>query len=247
MNEAEGARRMEIHNVTEDIVLDAVNEIFDEIEREGKIDRPCTCFQCRLDTACYALNRSVPRYVVSSRGVARAETDSIEKQQEEADVVSLIHEGLQKIAKSKRPHFEHQGKREGPHLIEGPVYNFPTFVGRVFNGQNFEPLIDIDVFLLAEGRLAPMLDANFQNPYRLVSNTAGTFSFWPQPVRAVSIGLERKFEFAVAASAPGLEELKHHFEVTVTSEHQVSTSFSMERTFKLPDLYLFPPGGEEDN
>lgn len=246
MNEAGGTRRMEIHNVTEDIVLDAVNEIFDEIEREGKPNRPCTCFQCRLDTACYALNRSVPRYVVSSRGVARAETDSIEKQQEEADVVSLIYEGLQKIAKSKRPHFEHQNRKDGPVLAEGPVFNFPTLVGRVFNGQNFEPMVDIDVFLLADGKLSPMLDANFQNPYRLVSNTAGTFSFWPQPVRADSVGEERKFEFAVAAAAPGLEELRHYFEVTVTSEHQVATSFNMDRTFKLPDLYLFPPGGDED-
>jgi competence protein ComFB len=238
---------MEIHNVTEDIVLDAVNEIFDEIEREAKADRPCTCYQCRLDTACYALNRLTPRYVVSSRGVARAETDSIEKQQEEADVVSLVHEGMQKIAKSKRPHFEHLNRRESPRVAEGPVFNFPTLVGRVFNGQNFEPLIDIDVFLLSEGKLTPMLDPNFQNPYRLISNTAGTFSFWPQPVPAEGIGIERKFEFAVAAAAPGLEELRHYFEVTVTSEYEATTSFSMQRTYKIPDLYLFPPGEEQDN
>lgn len=236
-----GARRMEIHNVTEDIVLDAVNEIFDEIEREGKPDRPCTCFQCRLDTACYALNRCAPRYVVSSRGVARAETDSIEKQQEEADVVSLIHEGLQKIAKSKRPHFEHQSKKEAPVLASGPVFNFPTVVGRVFDGKTFTPLVDIDVFLLSEGKLAPMLDANFQNPYRLVANTAGTFSFWPKPIPAEKEGLERKFEFSVAAASPGLEELRHYFELTVVSEHEAETSFSMQRTFKIQDLYLFPP------
>lgn len=238
---------MEIHNVTEDIVLDAVNEIFDEIEREGKADRPCTCFQCRLDTACYALNRCAPRYVVSSRGVARAETDSIERQQEEADVVSLIHEGLQKIAKSKRPHFEHQNRKEAPQVAEGPVFNFPTIVGRVFNGQNFEPLVDIDVFLMSEGKLSPMLDANFQNPYRLVANTAGTFSFWPKPIKADAEGMEKKFEFAVAAAAPGLDELRHHFELTLVSEHEAATSFSMQRTFKIQDLYLFPPGDEQDD
>lgn len=236
---------MEIHNVTEDIVLDAVNEIFDDIENEGKKDRPCTCFQCRLDTACYVLNRSAPRYVVSSRGVARAETDSIERQQEDADVVSLIHEGIHKIAKSMRPHFEHRSDRDAPAVAEGPVFNFPTIIGRVFNGQNFEPLIDIDVFLLHEGKLAPMLDPNWQNPYRLISNTAGTFSFWPEPVAAQKEGIERKFEFAVAAAAPGLEELRHFFEVTLTSEHEAARSFSMQRTFKLPDLYLFPPETEE--
>ncbi len=246
MSATGGARRMEIHNVTEDIVLDAVNEIFDEIEREGKADRPCTCFQCRLDTACYALNRCTPRYVVSSRGVARAETDSIEKQQEEADVVSLIHEGLQKIAKSKRPHFEHQSKKEAPHLAAGPVFNFPTIIGRIFDGKTFSPLADIDVFLLADGKLAPMLDANFQNPYRLVTNTAGTFSFWPKPIAAEKEGIERKFEFAIAAAAPGLEELRHYFEITIVSEHEAATSFSMQRTYKIQDLYLFPPEDEQD-
>ena len=237
---------MEIHNVTEDIVLDAVNEIFDEIEREGKKDRPCTCFQCRLDTACYALNRLTPRYVVSSRGVARAETDSIEHQQEEADVVSLIHEGLQKINKSKRPHFEHQSERERPADFQGPAFNFPTVIGRLFNGNNFEPVNDVDVFLHADGKPAEMLDPNWQNPYRLVPATAGTFSFWPKPIPAETVGEERTFEFSVSAAAPGFEELRHFFEVTIKSEHVTALSFSMQRTLKLPDMYLFPPGGEED-
>jgi competence protein ComFB len=70
---------MEIHNTTEDMVLSIVHDIFDAIEKEGKPDRPCTCYQCRLDTACYVLNRISPKYVVSSRGVARAESDTMEK------------------------------------------------------------------------------------------------------------------------------------------------------------------------
>lgn len=237
---------MEIHNVTEDIVLDAVKEIFDEIEGEGKPDRPCTCFQCRLDTACYALNRLPSRYVVSSRGVARAETDSIEHQQEEADIVSLIHEGLQKINKSKRPHFDHLNERERPEEeIPGPVFNFPTIIGRIFNGHNFEPMNEVDVYLLAEGKPVEMLDPNWQNPYRLVPVTAGTFSFWPKPLAAEAIGAERTFGFSVSATAPGFEELRHFFEVTVTGEHEKITSFSMQRALKLPDMYLFPPDDEE--
>jgi competence protein ComFB len=238
---------MEIHNSTEDIVLQTVNEIYDEIEREGKPDRPCTCYQCRLDTACYVLNRSAPRYVVSSRGAVRAETESIVRQQEEADVVSLIHEGLQKIAKSMRPHFEHNAAmREAPVAAEGPRFNIPTIIGRVFNGANFEPLTDIDVTLLYCGKKAEMVDPNWQNPFKLVSNTAGAFSFWPEGESADAPGISRKFEFTVVASGNGYEELRHFFEIEVVSEARAAESFSVQRTFKLPDLYLFPPGEDEE-
>lgn len=238
---------MEIHNSTEDIVLRTVNEIFDEIERGGKADRPCTCYQCRLDTACYALNRTSPRYVVSSRGAVRAESETMVRQQEDADVVSLIHEGLQKIAKSRRPHFEHDAAvREAPTMVEGPAFNIPTIIGRIFNGANFEPMSDIEVTLLCAGKKATMIDPNWQNPYKLVANTAGTFSFWPTSEAAEAPSIARKFEFAVVASGNGFEELRHFFEIEVFSEPKAAGSFSMQRTFKLPDLYLFPPGDDEE-
>ncbi len=238
---------MEIHNGTEDIVLRMVNEICDAIEREGKADRPCTCYQCRLDTACYALNRTAPRYVISSRGAVRVESEPMARQQEDADVVALIHEGLQRVAKSLRPHFEHDAaRREGPAPVEGPVFNFPTIMGRAFNGANFEPLTDIEVTLYCDGKSAAMIDPNWQNPFKLFANTAGTFSFWPVGIPAKAVGETRKFEFTVVAAGNGFEELRHFFELEVTSEARATESFSIQRTFKLPDLYLFPPGGDED-
>ena len=238
---------MEIHNGTEDIVLRMVNEICDAIERDGKADRPCTCYQCRLDTACYALNRTAPRYVISSRGAVRVDSEPMVRQQEDADVVSLIHEGLQRVAKSLRPHFQHDAAmREAPASLEGPVFNFPTIMGRAFNGANFEPLSDIEVSLFCEGEPVAMIDPNWQNPFRLFANTAGTFSFWPVSVSAKSVGETRKFEFTVVAAGNGFEELRHFFEIEVASEARATESFSIQRTFKLPDLYLFPPGGDED-
>ncbi len=244
---AEVWRAMEIHNITEDIVLRTVNDIFDAAEKEASADKPCTCFQCRLDTACYVLNRTSPRYVVSSRGVARAESETIERQQAEADVISLAYEGMQRIAKSKRPHFDHDSSLREKPAAEGPWFNIPTIIGRVFNGGNFEPMSEIEVSLLRGSSTAEMIDANWQNPYRLVANTAGTFSFWPKPEAAGGVGETRKFDFAVVARAPGFEELRHFFEIPVASEAVAALSFSMQRTFKLPDLYLFPPGEEEDD
>lgn len=238
---------MEIHNGTEDIVLRTVNEICDEIEREGKTDRPCTCYQCRLDTACYVLNRTAPRYVISSRGAVRVESEPMVRQQEDADVVALIHEGLQRVAKSQRPHFEHDAaRREAPAPVEGPAFNFPTIMGRAFNGANFEPLSDIVVTLQCGGKQTQMIDPNWQNPFKLLANTAGTFSFWPISETAKTVGETRKFEFTVVAAGNGFEELRHFFEIEVVSEAKATGSFSMQRTFKLPDLYLFPPGGDED-
>lgn len=236
---------MDIHNTTEDRVLLLVHEIFDTIEKEGKEDKPCTCFQCRLDTACYVLNRLPSKYVVSSRGVARVEGESIEKQQEDADIVSLIYEGLHKIAKSRRPHFNHNSAdREGPINLEGPVYNIPTIIGRVFNGTNFEPISNIDVVLLSDGKPAPMIDPNWQNPYRLIPNTAGTFTFWPKPQKAERTGIEKTFSFSILIKAEGFEDLHHILTISVISEDQIQTSYSMQRTYKIPDLYLFP---QEEN
>lgn len=238
---------MDIHNTTEDRVLHLVHEIFDTIEQEGKADRPCTCFQCRLDTACYVLNRLPPRYVVSSRGVARTESETLEKQQEDADIVSLTYEGLHKIAKSLRPHFAHNpADKVSPVSIKGPVFNMPTIIGRVFNGSNFEPISNIDVVLLENGTVAPMIDPNWQNPYRLIPNTAGTFTFWPEPKPAEKAGLQSTFNFSILIESAGFETLHHFLSIPVISEEFAQTSYSMQRTYKVPDLYLFPPGTDEE-
>ncbi|GAB1481651.1 late competence development ComFB family protein [Treponema sp.] len=238
---------MDIHNSAEDIVLVAVNDICDAIEKEGKESRPCTCYQCRLDTACYVLNRTNPRYVVSSRGAVRAESETLEKQQEEADVVSLIHEGLTKIAKSRRPHFDHDSSHSiAPELPAGPAFNIPTIVGRLFNGLNFEPMNDVEVTLYFGSKKAEMMDPNWQNPYILIDNTAGAFSFWPKPVPASKENQKQHFEFTLVAQIPGFEELRHYFEIPILSASQAEAAYSLERTFKLPDLYVFPPGGDEE-
>ncbi|QQO11112.1 late competence development ComFB family protein [Breznakiella homolactica] len=237
---------MEIHNIAEDIVLSTVNDICDTIEQQGNPEKLCICGQCRLDTACYVLNRIPPHYVISNRGVARVDIETIERQQQEADIVALVHEGIRRVSHIQRPYVNHSAPRtEAAAAGNKPVFNIPTIIGRAFNGIDFSPA-EAEIQLFRNGAVVPMKDYNWQNPYMLVKNTAGTFTFWPKPLEAEAAGIRETFEYSIKIAAPGFEELSHFFKIPVISELQTAESFSMQRTFKLPDLYLFPPGNDDN-
>jgi competence protein ComFB len=201
-----------------------------------------------MDTACFVLNRTKPHYIVSNRGVARADRETAQKRQEEVDIVSLVYEGIRRVNHNLRPNAVHQGKG-GDKAAEGqqPVYNIPTIVGRIFNGLNFAPISDVRVELYHNSELVAMKDSNWQNPYSLVSNTEGTFTFWPNPVPAEQPNEHKVFEFTVKVESPEYETLNHFFKIPVISDAQTALAYSMDRTVKLPDLYMFPPGGDEDD
>ncbi|MDR0999137.1 MAG: late competence development ComFB family protein [Treponema sp.] len=239
---------MELHNTVEDIVIARVTEILSSIEKSGNPEKLCTCDQCSMDTACFVLNRTKPHYIVSNRGVARADRESAQKQQEDVDIVSLVYEGIRRVNHNLRPNATHRGK-SGSKAVEGKqaVYNIPTIVGRIFNGLNFAPVWDVKVELYHGGELVAMKDNNWQNPYSLVSNTEGTFSFWPNPVPAERSNEHRVFDFTVRVESPEYETLNHFFKIPVISDTQVILAYSMDRTVKLPDLYMFPPGGDEND
>jgi competence protein ComFB len=237
---------MEIHNTTEDIVFAKVEAIFNSLEKDGNSEEFCLCTQCRLDTACYVLNRTEPRYIISNRGVARIEQESHAKQQKDADIAALVYEGIKRVNHNQRP-YAHNSTLDSFDDPKIPLYNIPTIVGRIFNGTNFEPLSNVNVELLRDGKLVTMKDSNWQNPYHLVSNTQGTFTFWPASVEAETNGDRQFFEFSVRIEAEGFETLHHFFRIPVIGEFQNRPSYSMERTFKLPDLYGFPPGEAEEN
>ena len=233
---------MEIHNTQEDLVLAEVNAVYDSLESENNKEKTCTCSQCRQDVACYVLNRIKPHYVVSHRGVARVNQDA--SHQSRADLTSLVYEGIKRINHNQRPYFDHKNAEEN-NSVEGPAFHIPTIMGQVYNGLNFSPMTNINVELLQNGKLATMKDNNWQNPYILIANTSGVFTFWPKPVIAEKADLHRNFEFVIKIASPDFAELNHVFSIPVKSE-QTSQKFSLSRTYKLPDLYLFPPGEEKD-
>jgi len=238
---------MDVHNTIEDIVISRVDEVFKTLGEEGS-KKFCTCNQCRMDVICYALNRLRPHYIVSHRGAARTQREGLEQQQQLADVTAMIHEGLKKVSHNQRPNFTHQVEGEGQGSDAGhPVFNVPTIMGRLFDGSNFSPIAGVDVELLCDGKLVSMKDGNWHNPYHLVSNAEGTFSFWPAPTRASKLDDQNVFSYTLRVSSPDFETLNHFFKISVLSEMFAPTSFSLERTFKLPDLYMFPPGEAEKN
>lgn len=230
---------MDIRNLMEDAVLALVDELFEAEERDRRLGF-CTCGQCRLDVVCYVLNRMKPEYIVSGRGLAYSERDAHERVQRRADIISIAKEGWSRVSHQPRLTADHAARAVQKELPEGPAFNFPTVMGRVFNGLNFEPLAEGDVRLLAEGELMPMVDANWQNPFVLAQATAGTFIFWPRPREAAQAGEERRFSFELKASLAGFEPLSHFFELELAADRSARGEFSLQRVQKIPDLYLFP-------
>jgi competence protein ComFB len=236
---------MEIHNTNEDIVFTTISEICASIEKKGNPDKLCLCDQCRIDVACFVLNRIPPYYIVSNRGAARIKQETISRQQKDADIVSLVFEALKRVSHNQRPNSDHTN---GPvkEAKKGPVFNIPTIIGRAFDGSTFSPLAGVNVELWWKGKLVEMKNRNWQNPCTLTANTLGTFTFWPESIPSREAGSRKNFEYSVKIEVPGFETMTHFFQIPVISEINDAESFSTDRTFKLPDLYLFPPGGDED-
>jgi len=237
---------MEIRNLMEDAVKAVVDELF-ESERGTPRLGYCTCDQCRLDVDCYVLNRVKPEYIVSSRGLAYSEREGLEKVQRRADVISLVKEGWGKVTHAPRATADHSGSRPVGESFAGPAYNFPTLMGRVFDGRTFAPLGEGSVRLLMGAAEAQMVDPNWQNPFVLAGATGGTYIFWPRPIPAEGGEGSRSFVLQINVAVPGFDPLSHFVELELTPEKSGRLDFSLQRVHKLPDLYLFPEGqGDEE-
>jgi len=237
---------MEFHNTSEDVVVQAVQKIFEEIEKNGNPENYCLCYQCRVDTICYTLNRIEPQYMVSNRGFTRIDPSSIKHQQMEADISSLVYKGIRLVNHNQRPTAPHDGTAVNQNKITHPLFDIPTIAGRIYNGVSFEPVASIDVSLYCDGELVQMRNANWQNPYTMIASTPGSFNFWPAPIIADSPETTREFKFTIKVRSPDFEPLNHYFSIIGTSKFHTPHSYTLNRTFKLPDLYIFPPGGDEE-
>jgi competence protein ComFB len=240
---------MEIHNITEDIVFNSVQTIFEVVKKGGNTEKFCLCDQCRLDTICYTLNRIKPRYIVSNRGMTRIEQDWVERQQMEADIATLVYKGLRQVNHNQRPTSTHtDDSLFSEQVSNDPAFYIPTIIGRVFDGETFSPVSGATVTLRIGEDIIPMHNKNWQNPYTLVAHTPGAFTFWPAPVPTDTVGAHHLFEYSLKVESSQYEELTHFFKIAVVSTlAAVHSSYSLDRTFKLPDLYLFPPGEAEQN
>ena len=124
--------------------------------------------------------------------------------------------------------------------MQGSFFNFPSIIGRLFNGENFSPISDVKVYLLENGVPVPVIDPNWQNPYMMVINTAGTYLFWPHPLRAEAEGIERTFAMEISVDDPLYESLRIPFEFTITSQNRFVDFVNSSDSFRIKDQYLFP-------
>jgi len=238
---------MDIHNTNEDLVFSSVQEIFDGIQAGGNPENFCLCYQCRIDTVCYTLNRIEPNYIVSNRGFTRIEQAGVKHQQIEADITTLIYKGLRVVNHNMRPTAPHDGTPANVHKINSPMYDIPTIAGRIFDGISFEPITGVEIALYHQGKLVAMRNNNWQNPFSMVASTPGAYSFWPLPIPADAPDDVKDFKFSIKIDSTEHEPLNHFFTISTTSRFHNPQSYALNRTYKLPDLYLFPPGEAEQN
>ena len=234
---------MNVHNVMEEKVFKHVNELYDQMKNQNISWFSCDCEHCRLDTASYVLNRIPPRYVVSGRGVSH--NVSLDDTQLKADINSLVIEAIQAISNARRP-YHNSNKQEKIDTSENPAFNFPTFIGNVYDGTTFEPLPGAKVLLKHNNVISEMADYTWQNPNTTTSVTKGVFSFWVKPILTKAAKENAVFNFTIEVSAEGFDSISYDFAVPLISDSQPQRALNSTYSLKVQDFYLFPKGYEEE-
>jgi competence protein ComFB len=234
---------MFIHNIMEDMVQELVEEIFNDIELE-KRETFCSCYQCKNDVMCYVLNRINPIYIFTSRGASRFKMDYLDNLQRKADIATLIHKGIRRVVKSKRPHFLHMDEADKS-MPSGIYFNFPTITGKIINSITFEPLGNVSVMLLHNGQPVEMINPNWQNPYTTHTSSAGIFTFLPKPHPAREDSQSQVFEFELAVDDSAYDAYRRYFEITVIARPEYIEYYTYNTYHDMEDIYLIPKTDEE--
>lgn len=241
---------MDIHNIMEDIILQYLEDIL------SQKNRVCQCEQCRLDMACYALNKVRPMYVVSSRGFIHTENKKRKEIQDEIDVYSAVVEAVDVISNTRRhevnkkyPGIEFDSSKIKPyyHSITGSFYNFPQIVGRILDSSTLKPLSDvlITLFYKTGKDIIPMFNTRWQNPIKIVPQMEGTFTFWPAPIQAEKEGIQKDFNMNIEIVKNGFEPIYKFFFIRIVSSNVVKRFIKKENIFYLVDIFLNPKRSDE--
>jgi len=223
-----------MYNVMEGSVVKVVNQVAED-DASSENPKYLTSDESRIDVACFVLNRIPQRYVSSARGRAHIEQEEDHDQQLFVDMVTLAHEGFRRVTSVQRSFYDeesHWQPARGPHFL------FPTIKGRFFDGVSFAPIAGVDVQLLRDHDLVPMIDSRWQNSYLIDAQTAGRYIFWPAPIPAKTDAETRSFEFEIRVEAAGYEPFHHFFQIDRTSTDDVTSGLTASGEHALPDLYL---------
>ncbi|OHD18630.1 MAG: hypothetical protein A2086_17000 [Spirochaetes bacterium GWD1_27_9] len=242
---------MDLHNIMEDVILDYLAEI---LEAKKNI---CKCEQCKLDMACYALNKVKPMYVVSSRGIIHRQNQKRLNYQEEIDTYSIITEAVDVVSKTRRhndiqydaKNVIYQTEEIEYHSGDACFYNFPQIVGRVLDCQTLLPISDVEVTLNYDtsDNAVKMFNGRWKNPLTIVSQMEGLFSFWSAPEFAEKEGIQKEFQLNLKIKKEGFEEIRRFFQIRLISTKELNRFIKSENIFQIEDIYLYPEGvGEEE-
>ena len=228
---------MEIHNLIEDVVIRFLDEVLEEK------DDICKCHQCKLDMACFALNKIRPMYVVSSRGIIHSEAEKRESNQKDIDVMSVVIEAVNVVSKTRR-HGE-TIKRDLPeqsnHDKNGFYFNFPHIIGRVIDTESFMPASDLEIYLHYDTGTEPvkMMNSRWKNPVSIVEQMAGTFTFWPSSIKAEKKGIQKDFQLNIELKKEGYDTIRKYFEIRLISDNSVPDFTFNNNVFHLDDIFLY--------
>lgn len=219
----------------EDYIKHAIKTLLED--KEGI----CKCEQCRMDMICYCLNKTRPRYVVSSRGFVHTRNEKRENMQMNIDLLALGQEAIDVISKTPRHTQKIKVEDKEVKKKNGKSYFFfPVFVGRVVD-ENFQSLTDVQVTLTFadSGETAQMIGDYWKNPTTLVPAMDGTFSFHVCPIVAKEYEAKQKFKFCLEFKKDGYETACKYFELALISSISSREVDIAANFFQVEDVILF--------
>jgi competence protein ComFB len=160
---------MPVTNLMKDIVINIVDEVLKK-ENVKNING-----NGRDDIIAYVLNRVQPKYVTSERGLLYGILDAKYQVQQRVDILFLIYEAIYQI----------QNRRDSNNAVKETVIPernsyLPHIVGQVLEETSLSIVPDVEVTLIYGGMPAPMVDSDWDNPYKTIAATKGHFHFWPK-------------------------------------------------------------------
>ncbi len=228
---------MKVHNIREEEVFNNVDKTYEMLKNIRTTWFSCDCEQCRADVCAYVLNKVPPKYVVSGRGANY--NNCTENTQDKADLESLVMEAIRIVSSVKRP-FHNQTDKITTDTVSGPAFNFPTFMGTIYDGTTFEPLVNAKVSLKYKGKNAEMMDHTWANPFITDKRTKASYTFWVKPLPAKAENESAVFSFTIEVSANGYEKISYMFKVPLISQENTVQSLNTTYSLKIQDLFLFP-------
>ena len=159
---------MEYFNLMELVVRDTVDEILGRDESLKSIK-----FQ-RNDIIAYVLNRIVPKYVTSERGIIHTRIENRTKFQEHTDILFLTYEAIDLFLKRRN------SETGTAQQADTRTNLLPYLIGEVLEETTLSIIPGLKVSLLFGDSPAVLMEEGWKNPYEITKATRGYYHFWPE-------------------------------------------------------------------